>query len=126
MALLCRTIDLDLEDPAEIHKDAKETIKYLQDVVKSVEKRVLEGEKVKGLKKVPGNKTRKITDKGYKYLESVFGKEKVYKTVEKPIGITELEDMVSEEELADLYKKNVIVFKESKPKVVNIHEEGEK
>lgn len=126
MAILCDTIDLDLDDLGKVYQDAQETIKYLQDVSKSIEKRVLSGEDVDGLKIVPGKKSRTITEQGLKYLEKTLGKENVYKTVVKPIGITELEKLVEPDEMAELYTKNVVTFKEGKPKVVPIKKKESK
>ena len=115
--LLCETIDLDIEDEAEVYASAQKTIKYLADIVKSLENRVLAGETIKGFKLVPGKKTRVITEGGYKYLETILGHDKVFKTIEKPIGITELDALLSKEELASLYAKDVIKFEEGAKKV---------
>lgn len=118
MALLCETFDLDLDDLAKVYEDAQETIKYLQDVINSIEKRVVDGEEVEGLKVVDGRKTRNITEEGLKYLEKTLGKDRIYETVQKPIGVTKLEKMLESDEFAELYTKGVISFKVGKPKVV--------
>lgn len=118
MALLCETIDIDLDDLQEVFVNAKETIAYLQDVVQGIEKRVLEGEKVDGLKVVEGRKTRTITDEGLKYLEKTLGKDNVYETVFKPIGVTKLEKMLEPDDFAELYQKGIIAFKVGNSKVV--------
>ena len=115
--LLCDKIDFDLEIVRDVYEDAKETIGYLSDIVKSIEKRVLTGEKIDGFALVPGRKSRIITENGVKYLEATLG-EDAFKTTRKPIGITDLENLVSQEELIDLHNKGVIAFKEGSPKVV--------
>lgn len=118
MALLCDTFDLDIDDLAQVRESALETIAYLNNVVSAINNRVLAGEKVEGLKVVDGKKTRTITDKGYEYLEKTLGRENVYKTVEKPIGIGELEKMLETPEFAALYEKGVVVYKVGAKKVV--------
>jgi hypothetical protein len=123
MSLLCEKIDLDLEDTQEVYQNALETIAYLQDVVKSVDTRVLSGEKIQGFKVIEGRKTRSITQDGFKYLEKVLGREKVYKTIEKELGITELEKIIDPQEMATLITKGYVVFTPGSPKVAVIPKE---
>ncbi len=116
--LLCNKIDLDLEDPREVYEKAQNTIEYLQDVIKSLDARLLSGEEIPGFKVVEGSKKRVITEDGFKYLEKVLGHDVVFKTFEKPIGITELEKTLDKEEFAELYNKGVVAFELGKPKVI--------
>jgi len=115
--LLCEKIDLDLENPKHVYQNAIETIEYLQDVVKSLDKRVLGGEKIDGFVLIPGRKTRIITQDGIAYLDRVLGHDKVYKTIESAIGITEVEKLLDAEDIAALITKGYIVYKEGSPKV---------
>lgn len=117
--LLVKMIDLDLEDNAEIYENAKETIKYLSDIVTSIESRVVDGEEVEGLTLVDGKKTRSISKQGQTYLEGVLGRDKVYKSTEKFIGITDLERLVDSEDMHELVNKGYVVYKKGKPKVVS-------
>lgn len=110
-------IDLDLElDISQTYEDIDTTIKYLTDVKKSIEARVLGGEEIPGLKVVPGRKTREITDVGLKYLVSVLGEENVYE--KKPIGITKLEKLLDEKEIAYLTANGLIEYKIGNDRVV--------
>lgn len=116
--LLCKTIDLDLEEPNKVYQDAQETIAYLQDVVKSIEERVIAGEALEGFDLIESPKRRTITENGYKYLEHTLGHDVVYKTIEKPIGVTELERILTKDDFAALYGKGVVVFEPGKPRVI--------
>lgn len=115
--LLCETIDLDLDLEKDIYKNATETIAYLQDVVSSIEKRVMSGEEIDGFELVEGSKRRVITEVGLQYLSKKLGRENIFKTIEKPIGIGELDKMLSHPELLELYNKEMIIFEYGKPKV---------
>lgn len=116
--LLCQLIDLDLTKEVDAYMNAKETIRYLQDVVDSIEKRMMKGESIEGLEIAEGQKRRYITEYGLNYLTKKFGKEFVYETIEKPIGITELEKHLSEFELVELAQKGIIDYKTTTAKVV--------
>lgn len=117
MALLCETIDLDLDDLGEVYVDAEETIKYLQNVLKSIEaKMIVDGEVIDGLKVVDGRKSRAILD--VPYLERHLGREKIYKVTEKLIGIGELEKLLHPDEIQALVHKGVIGYNVGPSKVV--------
>lgn len=120
MSLLCKKIDLVLEDEAVVYKNAQQTVAYLSDVIATIEKRVIDGG-LPGFKVVEGRKTREITKPGLIYLETVLGKEKMYE--QKPIGITKLERYLSLEEIETLVEKGYVAYKIGNPKVVL--EEGE-
>jgi len=115
--LLCETIDLDLTKEVDVYENAIETIKYLQDVVASIEKRVLKGENIEGLERVQGMKRRSVTDFGLEYLSKEFGREFAYTSIEKPITIGQLVEKLSEEEVIELTKRGVIAYKSS-PKII--------
>jgi hypothetical protein len=115
--LLCQKIDLDLTKEVDAYENALETIKYLQDVVNSIESRVLSGEEIDGLELDQGQKRRTITDFGLEYLSKTFGEDFVYKVVKKPITVTELDKNLSTFELSELVQKGVIQFKETNPKI---------
>jgi hypothetical protein len=115
--LLCEKIDLDLVKEVDAYENALETIKYLQDVVNSIEQRVLSGESIDGLEMSEGIKKRYITDFGLDYLQQQFGEDFVYKQVKKPITVTELDKTLSISEMAELMKKGAIDFKETNPKI---------
>jgi hypothetical protein len=115
--LLCSLIDLDLIKEVDAYINAKETIKYLQDVVDSIEARLLKGEPIEGLEITEGQKRRYLTDYGLQYLENKFGREFTYKTIEKPITITELEKELSQYEMVELAQKGVIDTKSTTAKV---------
>jgi hypothetical protein len=115
--LLCGKIDLDLETPKDVYENAKETIAYLQDVVSSIEKRILSGEEIDGFSLIPGRKTRTITPGGLEFLAKILGRERVFVSVEKPIGITELEKILDQEDVAALVTHGYIVFTEGSPRV---------
>jgi hypothetical protein len=116
--LLCKTIDLDLVKEVDAYINAKETIKYLQDVVDSIESRLMSGESMDGLTVVDGQKRRYLTDYGLEYLQAKFGRDFVYKTVEKAITITEIEKELEPKEIAELTNKGVIDYKSTAQKVV--------
>jgi hypothetical protein len=115
--LLCKKIDLDLEEVRDVYENAIETITYLQDVVKSIDARVLDGEAIEGFILVPGRKSRTITPGGLAYLEAIFGREKIFVKTEKPIGITDLEKFAGPEDVATLITKGYIVFTQAGSKV---------
>lgn len=115
MPLLCKKIDLLLEDETQVYKNAKETVAYLQDVITSLEKRAIE-EGIPGFKVLEGRKTREITKNGFAYLENILGREKLYE--EKPIGITKLERYLSIEDIEALTEKGYITYKIGNPRVV--------
>ena len=121
--LLCEKIDLDLDDEKEVFQNAQETIAYLQDVVSSITKRVLEGKITKGFKIVDGRKTRSITDGGYLYIEKQFGKEFAYETITKPLTLTKIEALIGKIETKSMLDLGLIEFNEGSKKVV-IDEEG--
>jgi hypothetical protein len=116
--LLCKTIDLDLEKESEVLANARETVEYLQNVITAIETRVLSGEKINGLQIIAGAKRRFITDVGFKYLANLLGKDVVYKTITKPIGVTELDNLLPPQELLSLQGKGVIGYETGKPKVI--------
>jgi hypothetical protein len=116
--LLCKTIDLDLEIPSEVLENARETIAYLQDVVLAIETRALNGEKFDGIRVVDGQRRRYITESGLDYLSKVFGRERIIRTIEKPIGIGELEKIVTQEEMVALQGKGVVGIEKGKNKVI--------
>lgn len=114
--MLCETLDLDsTTDIANDYERAKNTIKYLTDFCSSVEARVKAGEIIPRMALVPGNRTRYITDIGLKILEKSLG-ERIY--AKKPIGITELENLVGKEEMDDYAEAGIIAFKEGTPKII--------
>lgn len=115
--LLCPKIDLDLEDPGEVYVNAKETVSYLNDVIKTIESRLKKGEEFDGLYLAPGRKRRVITDKGVKFLEKKFGHDKVYKVKESPITITDLEKMLEPDEMTAMFQKGFLAYKEGPKKV---------
>lgn len=115
--LLVELIDLDLENNAEIYASAQATIKYLSDIVKSIEKRVLEdGEIIKGLTVVDGKSTRVITEQGFAYLATIVDPDLLYE--KKPIGITKLEKIVGGEGLFNLTQLGFIKLETGNPKVI--------
>jgi hypothetical protein len=116
--LLCKTIDLDVEKISDVLKNARKTIEYLQNVVLAIETRALDGEKMENIQIVDGQRKRIITEQGLNYLTKVFGEEKVYKTIVKPIGIGDLEKMISPEEIGALTGKGVIGYELGKKKVI--------
>jgi hypothetical protein len=116
--LLCKTIDLDVEKISDVLKNARKTIEYLQNVVLAIETRALDGEKIENIQIVDGQRKRIITEQGLNYLTKVFGEEKVYKTIVKPIGIGDLEKMISPEEIGALTGKGVIGYELGKKKVI--------
>lgn len=115
--LLCELIDLDLAKEVDVYENSLETIKYLQDVVNSIETRVLSGEQVEGLEIVEGQKRRQITDFGLEYLSKQFGRDFAFKQVEKPITITELDKSLSQYEMSDLIIKGVVIYKDTSQKI---------
>jgi hypothetical protein len=115
--LLCQKIDLDLIKEVDAYENAVETIKYLQDVVNSIEERVFSGEQIDGLELEDGQKRRVITEFGLDYLSKTLGEDFVYKVVKKPITITELDKSMSTFELSELVHKGVIEFKETNKKI---------
>ncbi len=115
--LLCKTLDLDKEKLSEVLKNARETIEYLDNVVKFIEKKVMDGEKIDNLIIVP-QRHRVITEQGLEYLKKVLGEEAVIKTITKPIGIGELEKLLSPEEVNALIGKGVVGYQLVKPKVI--------
>lgn len=114
--ILVAKILLDFEDLGEVYKNIKETQEYLNSVIAVIEQKVLDGEKVNGLY-VSTTKSRTITEAGLKYLVAQFGEEKVYKTKVSPIGITDLQKMLTNEQIDELVKMGGIEYKESKPSV---------
>jgi hypothetical protein len=111
-------IDLDLEeDLAKVYKDSKDTIKYLEDLVKSIDKRVLDGESIRGLRIVDGKKSRFITEPGFKYLEHKLGTNVVYEMIKTPITIGKLEALLPQEDMDALLSFGYISLKESSKKV---------
>lgn len=114
--LLCKKIDLDLEDIKDVYVRAKETVAYLNDIVNSINARVLKGEEIDGLIKVAGKKRRKITKEGEKYLIAILGDD-AYKVTKKFIGITDLEKKMSKEDIVELHTKGVVGFVEGSPSV---------
>lgn len=115
--LLCEKIDLDLVKEVDAYENAKETIKYLQDVVDSIEQRVLGGEIVDGLTLEEGKKRRQITEFGLDYLAKTMGRDFVYKTIEKPITISELDRQMTGYEMSQLIENGSVVYKETSPKI---------
>lgn len=115
--LLCELIDLDLTKEVDVYENALETIKYLQDVVNSIESRVLAGEQIEGLEIVEGKKRRQLTEFGLDYLSKQFGRDFVFKQVEKPITITELDKTMSAYEMSELVNKGAVVYKDTTPKI---------
>lgn len=117
MAILL-LFDLDLEeDLARVYRDSKDTIKYLEDLTKSIESRVLKGESIRGLKITDGRKSRFITEQGFKYLEQKLGANVVYEMVKTPITIGKLDVLLSQEEMDVLLSSGYISLKESTKKV---------
>lgn len=111
--------DLDLEDNLkEVYQNAKDTIAYLEDVVKSIENRVLDGEEIQGLKVIEPKGNRYITEPGFKYLAKVLGEDVVYETKKTPIGITKLEALIGESEMEELAENGYIANKVGKAKVI--------
>lgn len=115
--LLCNKIDLDLEDEKEVYLNAQETVKYLQDIINSLEKRVIKGEKIPGFVLVEGRKTRVLTENGLQHLINILGEDVMMKKTVSPIGISELDNILSKEEVASLIHMGYIAFKVGAPKV---------
>lgn len=109
MAVLLK-IDLEHGNLSQIYANAKDTIKYLNDVVTYIEKNILEGGLIVSGLKVVEKKTRKITEFGYKQLESLYGKDFVTETKVSKIGITALEKKLDREEIARLETNGGIIF----------------
>jgi len=122
--LLCDKIDLDLEDEAEVYKNAQETIAYLNNVVSSISQRVLEGEKIQGFKIVDGRASRQITQGGYEYIKTHFGEDKAYETITKPLTLTKIEVLIGKVETKSMETLGLIIKVPGSPKVV-LDEEGE-
>lgn len=110
--------DLDLElDLASVYQNAKDTIAYLEDLIKSIDNRVLSGEEIAGLQVVQKRGNRYITPPGEKYLLSVLGEDKFYKTIKKPLTLTELSNEMTTSEIDMLEKEGYISRKEGSQKV---------
>ena len=110
--------DLDLElDLASVYQNAKDTIAYLEDLIKSIDNRVLSGEEIAGLQVVQKRGNRYITPPGEKYLASVLGEDKFYKTIKKPLTLTELSNEMTQSEIDELEKEGYISRKEGSQKV---------
>lgn len=110
--------DLDLElDLASVYKNAKDTIAYLEDLIKSIDNRVLGGEVIPGLQVVQKRGNRYITPPGEKYLASILGEDKFYKTIKKPLTLTELSNEMTQSEIDELEKEGYISRKEGSLKV---------
>jgi hypothetical protein len=110
--------DLDLElDLASVYQNAKDTIEYLEDLIKSIDNRVLGGEEIAGLRVVQKSGNRYITPPGEKYLASVLGEDKFYKTIKKPLTLTELSNELTPSEIDMLEKEGYISRKEGSRKV---------
>ncbi len=110
-------VDLDKEqDHAQVYADLVETKKYLENVISSIEKRVLDGEQIDRLKVIPGNKTRYITATGVSYLRTIFTEDELYE--KKLIGITKLDEMVGEKDMAYLIANKLVDYKYAKDKVI--------
>jgi hypothetical protein len=116
--LLCKEIDVDLASEQDVYEDATETIAYLENIKKLIEKRVLNGEKIKGFTLGKASRRRAITEKGLAFIEKTFGRDKAYKVIEKPIGITDLADMLNKDQVEDMLSKGYIGYTEGNPKVV--------
>ena len=110
--------DLDLElDLASVYKNAKDTIAYLEDLIKSIDNRVLGGEVIPGLQVVQKRGNRYITPPGEKYLASILGEDKFYKIIKKPLTLTELSNEMTPSEIDELEKEGYISRKEGSLKV---------
>lgn len=110
--------DLDLElDLASVYKNAKDTIAYLEDLIKSIDNRVLGGEVIPGLQVVQKRGNRYITPPGEKYLASILGEDKFYKIIKKPLTLTELSNEMTQSEIDELEKEGYISRKEGSLKV---------
>lgn len=110
--------DLDLElDLASVYKNAKDTIAYLEDLIKSIDNRVLGGEVIPGLQVVQKRGNRYITPPGERYLASILGEDKFYKTIKKPLTLTELSNEMTQSEIDELEKEGYISRKEGCLKV---------
>ena len=110
--------DLDLElDLASVYKNAKDTIAYLEDLIKSIDNRVLGGEVIPGLQVVQKRGNRYITPPGERYLASILGEDKFYKTIKKPLTLTELSNEMTQSEIDELEKEGYISRKEGSLKV---------
>lgn len=110
--------DLDLElDLASVYQNAKDTIAYLEDLVKSIDNRVLSGEVIAGLQVVEKRGNRYITPPGERYLASILGEDKFYKTIKKPLTLTELSNEMTQSEIDVLEKEGYISRKEDSLKV---------
>jgi hypothetical protein len=110
--------DLDLElDLASVYKNAKDTIAYLEDLIKSIDNRVLGGEVIPGLQVVQKRGNRYITPPGERYLASILGEDKFYKIIKKPLTLTELSNEMTQSEIDELEKEGYISRKEGSLKV---------
>jgi hypothetical protein len=115
--LLCKTFDLDKEKLSDVLRDARETFAYLENVIKFIESKVVSGEKISNIILVP-QRHRVITEVGLDYLKKILGEENVVKTITKPIGIGELEKLLTPDEVLALTGKGVIGYQLMKPKIV--------
>lgn len=110
--------DLDLElDLASVYKNAKDTIAYLEDLIKSIDNRVLGGEVIPGFQVVQKRGNRYITPPGERYLASILGEDKFYKIIKKPLTLTELSNEMTQSEIDELEKEGYISRKEGSLKV---------
>ena len=118
MSLLCKEIDLDFEFGAEdvLFVNAKETIAYLESIIKNIEKRVLDGEKIDGLRIKEGAKKRVINKDGIDYLIKTFPEDIIYE--KKLVGIATLEKNIGKKEMDYLLEREYIEFSQNKSSVV--------
>lgn len=110
--------DLDMEeDVRKVYIDAKDTIKYLEDLVKSIEARVLNGEYLEdsGFEIVskPGN--RFITKPGEKYLVKLFGEDKIME--KKIVTFAKLDTLLTKQDYQELYMNGFMDYKKATNKV---------
>lgn len=114
--LLLAPIDLDLiGDIADVYERAKNTIKYLSDFCSSIDARLLKGEEIPRLEIVRRTRTRFITGIGAKVLIRNLG-EKFY--TKKPIGITELENLLGKDKIEEFIELGIVDLKEETAKII--------
>lgn len=113
--ILIETIDLEKVD-FTTYEDLKETKKYIEQVVKSIEEKVKKGERVNGLI-LEKDLKRIITPAGLAYLVETYGENFAYNTKITPIGITELEKALDNATIQEMIKRDFIALEDKGFKV---------
>ena len=108
--ILISLIDLDNAD-FTTYEDLKETKKYIEQVLKSIEEKMKKGEKINGLV-LEKRLVRTITPAGLAYLVEKYGNDFVYITKTTPIGITELEKALDNLTINEMIKRDYIALED--------------